>query len=91
MPLILEMHSRCYLIKDAAKVDAVLKLFDGALMVDRDFSGRHYVYKHTGENPNISVTIVPQAHIIPLKAPKQIPQKASSDCNGKDFFKPEEA
>jgi hypothetical protein len=92
MPTILQIHYTRLLIPDSVNVNTLLNSLRGAKLVDRDYKGfrgrERYVFTIEG-TPEIGVEIVSKDQVKEAKKPLGIPEKASPDANGKDFFRPE--
>jgi len=94
MPIILKIHYTKVILPDTANVNAILKELKGGVLVDEEkyvvtgIRGKSHYYR--GDKLEVQLNIVSSDMIHDKSKPKQIPEKASKDCNGKDFFKPDE-
>lgn len=91
MPILLTINHDCIVLPDSVNVNTLLKAFEGAKRVKQDYHSiiTRKDYRYTEDGPvEIEIKLITKSQVIPPPKLKQIPEQASPDCNGKEYFKP---
>lgn len=87
MPTILTIDHKHYLVPDSVNLNVLTKTFSQLKHLEWNYErvagrGEKYMLDPTKE-VTVKIEIVSKDQIIAPKKPKQIPEKASPDCNGR--------